>query len=322
MVSMTVARSQLIDRENGGFHHIVSRCVRRAWLCGLDPLTGRDHSHRKHWIEEGLLTLSGAFAVRVYSYAVMSNHCHIALEYRPQDALEYSDEEVARRWLVAYPPRRADLLEARVAALMDDPGRISVLRGRLGDLSWYMKCLNQGIARRANREDDCTGNFWEGRFKSSRPLKSLTALYACMVYVDLNPLRAGASGQVAEKGEHTSLRRRLEEARRDERKFGQEMAPMGIDGESRRIFTGGASLLALTLDQYRAHVEWTAGRDATHGGDRARTGSGAPHPPSDPEAFLGLLLSFRRRWSRKLGRGDIPLPGHIHPQLRTSAATA
>ena len=94
------------------------------------------------------------------------------------------------------------------------------------------------------------------------------------------------------------------------------MAPMGIDGESRRIFTGGASLLALTLDQYRAHVEWTAGRDATHGGDRARTGSGAPHPPSDPEAFLGLLLSFRRRWSRKLGRGDIPLPGHIHPAAR------
>ena len=73
----------------------------------------------------------------------MSNHCHMALEYRPQDALGYSDEEVARRWLVVYPPRRAGQLEARVAALLEDPERITVLRGRLGDLSWYMKCLNQ-----------------------------------------------------------------------------------------------------------------------------------------------------------------------------------
>ena len=139
MVSMTVARSQLIDRENGGFHHIVSRCVRRAWLCGLDPLTGRDHSHRKRWIEERLLTLASAFAVRVYSYAVMSNHCHIVLEYRPRDALGYSDEEVARRWLVAMPRRAAlELLQA----LLEDPERIAKLRGRLGDLSWYS--LNEG----------------------------------------------------------------------------------------------------------------------------------------------------------------------------------
>ena len=322
MVSMTVARNQLIDRENGGFHHIVSRCVRRAWLCGLDPLTGRDHSHRKRWIEERLLELAGAFTIRVYSYAVMSNHCHMALEYRPQDALGYSDEEVARRWLVVYPPRRAGQLEARVAALLEDPERITVLRGRLGDLSWYMKCLNQGIARRANREDDCTGRFWEGRFHSSRPLRSLKALYACMVYIDLNPLRAGASGRVAEEGEHTALRRRIEEARRDKRKFGQEIAPMGIDAESRRIFTAGDTRLTLMLRDYLAHVEWTAGRGARPDGDRAGPDSGAPPSLEDPNAFLAVLLSFRRRWSRKMGRGDIPLPGHTRPDPGASAATA
>ena len=322
MVSMTVARSQLIDRENGGFHHIVSRCVRRAWLCGLDPLTGRDFSHRKRWIEERLLTLASAFAVRVYSYAVMSNHCHIVLEYRPRDALGYSDEEVARRWLVAYPPRRAGQLELRVQALLEDPERIAKLRGRLGDLSWYMKCLNEAIARRSNREDDCTGRFWEGRFNSSRPMESLAALYPCMTYVDLNPLRAGATGRVAEAGEHTSLRRRIEEARREERKFGEAMAPMGINGESRRIFTGGDTRLSLTLRDYLAHVEWTSGRGARPTGECAEPRLGAPPSLADPEAFLARLRSFHRRWSRKLGRGDTPLPGYKRPESGALAATA
>ena len=322
MAPMTVARSQLIDRETGGFHHIVTRCVRRAWLCGLDPLTGRDHSHRKWWIEERLLNLSGAFAVRVYSYAVMSNHCHIALEYRPQDALEYSDEEVARRWLVAYPPRRAEQLELRVQALLDDPERISKLRGRLGDLSWFMKCLNQEIARRSNREDDCTGSFWEGRFNSSRPLKSLGALYACMTYIDLNPLRAGASKSVAEEGEHTALRRRLEEARRDGEKLGVGLAPMRICAERGRIFTAGPTPLTLTLREYLAHVEWTAGREAQPNEDCTGPRLGAPPSLADPEIFLAQLLSFHRRWGRKLGHGDFPLPGHIRPKLEAFAATA
>ena len=260
--------------------------------------------------------------MRVYSYAVMSNHCHIVLEYRPRDALGYSDEEVARRWLVAYPPRRAGQLELRVQALLEDPERIAKLRGRLGDLSWYMKCLNEAIARRSNREDDCTGSFWEGRFNSSRPMESLAALYPCMTYVDLNPLRAGATGRVAEAGEHTSLRRRIEEARREHRKLGEAMAPMMIRADSRRVHTGGDTRLALTLRDYLAHAEWTAGRWARPDGDRAGPRLGAPPSLADPEEFLARLLSFHRRWGRKLGHGDTPLPGHMGPESGALAATA
>ena len=322
MASMTVARSQLIDRENGGFHHIVSRCVRRAWLCGLDPLTGRDFSHRKRWIEERLLELAGAFTVRVYSYAVMSNHCHIALEYRPQDAPGLTDEEVARRWLVAYPPRRAEHLELRVAALLEDPDGIAKLRRRLGDLSWFMKRLNEGIARSANREDDCTGRFWEGRFSSSKPMESLEALYACMAYVDLNPLRAGATSRVAEEGEHTALRRRIEEALREKGKHGEALAPMRIDADSRRIFTAGDTRLALTLRDYLEHVEWTAGRGNGLVGDQVEPRAGAPPSLADPKAFLAALSKFHRRWGRRLGHGDTPLPGHKGPESGAFAATA
>ena len=217
---------------------------------------------------------------------------------------------------------RLSQLELRVQALLEDPERIAKLRGRLGDLSWYMKCLNEAIARRSNREDDCTGRFWEGRFNSSRPMESLAALYPCMTYVDLNPLRAGATGRVAEAGEHTSLRRRIEEARREERKFGEAMAPMGINGESRRIFTGGDTRLSLTLRDYLAHVEWTAGRGARPTGECAEPRLGAPPSLADPEAFLARLRSFHRRWSRKLGRGDTPLPGYKRPESGALAATA
>ena len=322
MECMTIARSQQIDRENGGFHHIVSRCVRRTWLCGYDRLTRRDFSHRKRWIEKRVLTLAGAFAVRVYGYAVMSNHCHIVLEYRPQDAREYSDEEVARRWLVAYPPRKAEHLEMRIRALLEDPDEIAKLRRRLGDLSWYMKCLNEVIARRSNREDECTGSFWEGRFRCCRPMEAARSVYACMTYVDLNPLSAGATERVAEEGEHTALRRRIEEARREQGKLDEALAPMRIDADSGRVFTEGNTRLALTLRDYLEHVEWTAGLGARPIGDRADARLGAPPSLEDPEAFLAELSKFHRRWGRKLGHGDTPLPDHRRPESGALSATA
>lgn len=312
MVRMTIARSELIDREKGGYHHVVMRCVRRAWLCGKDPLTGRDHSHRKAWVERRMLELAEVFAVRIHAYAVMSNHYHMEVEYSPREVDALTGEEVARRWLRAYPPRRAANLELAVSALVEDPERIEVLRSRLGDLSWYMRCLNWQIARRANREDGCTGKFWEGRYYSSRPLASLEAVEACMAYVDMNPRRAGAVRDAAGPGARTSLRRRVEEASRDGEKMGLPLSPMAITEEG-RVCTKGRAGVPWTLRGYLAQVDWLAARDDAGGAEAGASGAGLPAGMSDD--FLATLAGFDRRWGRKEGVGDTALPGHRRREL-------
>ena len=196
---MALPRSKYVREGQEGVYHCFSRCVRRAFLYGFDPLTCRDFSHRKAWLVDRLRYLAAIFAIEVCAYAVMENHYHTILRTRPDIVANWSDREVATRWLTLFPRHRGtgggaiSPVEEEICALVACPERIAKLRQRLCSLSWFMSRLNEFIARAVNKEDRVKGRFWEARFKCQALLDE-GAIDACMVYVDLNPIRAGLSG--------------------------------------------------------------------------------------------------------------------------------
>lgn len=209
---MPIPRSRQVFPDITPYYHCVSRCVRRAWLCGMDSESGQNFDHRKDWIEKRLLRLSAVFAIDLAAYAVMSNHYHVVLCLKSSSSSAWSDHEVIKRWgQLCHLPSEASKFSA--GATLDNAQmlwlreRIETWRSRLSSLSWFMRYVNEPLARRANREDDCTGRFWEGRFKCQALLDE-TALLACMAYVDLNPVRAGIVRQ-PQLSMHTSFRRRI-----------------------------------------------------------------------------------------------------------------
>ena len=210
---MALPRSKYVQKGQEGVYHCFSRCVRRAFLCGFDPLTRRDFSHRKAWLVDRLRYLAAIFAIEVCAYAVMETHYHNILRTRPDIVALWSDREVATRWLTLF-PRHRDLegtpippVEKEICALADCPERIAKLRQRLCSLSWFMGRLNEFIARAANKEDRVKGRFWESRFKCQALLDE-AAIAACMVYVDLNPIRAGVAA-IPEGSDFTSIQERI-----------------------------------------------------------------------------------------------------------------
>ncbi|WP_198263140.1 transposase [sulfur-oxidizing endosymbiont of Gigantopelta aegis] len=166
---MPTPRSQQISLSDTPYYHCISRCVRRTFLCGVDTVTNKDYSHRKQWFVERLALLSKTFAIDVCAYSIMSNHIHAVLKINASLAQSWSDETVIQHWqqLCSIPVLVERYLngESHSEAEQDKAREtIAVFRDRLMDISWFMRCLNEHIARRANAEDKCTGRFWEGRF--------------------------------------------------------------------------------------------------------------------------------------------------------------
>ena len=93
----TCARKDIVEKDAVSVYHCYSRCVRRARLCGQDPLTGKNFDHRKVWIEERLQLLASVFAIEICDSVVMDGHMHQIIRIRPDIAGQWSDEEVARR---------------------------------------------------------------------------------------------------------------------------------------------------------------------------------------------------------------------------------
>jgi REP element-mobilizing transposase RayT len=209
---MPQSRKSQISLIDTPFYHCVSRCVRRSFLCGEDKFTGQSYEHRRGWVEERLLFLSSVFAIDICAYAVMSNHTHVVLCVDKDLADSWSMKEVVRRWhqlyqgtLLSQKYQRGESLSKGERFSLEET--VMIYRQRLYDISWLMRNLNEYIAREANKEDGCTGRFWEGRFKSQALLDE-SAVLACMAYVDLNPIRAKMD-TTPETSKHTSIKQRI-----------------------------------------------------------------------------------------------------------------
>ena len=162
--------------------------------------------------------LASIFAVEVAAYAVLDNHLHVVLKLNDETAVGWSAAEVVRRWGKLFPPRGKDrqpleVSEAWVEVQLKNTKWVAETRKRLNSLGWFMKCLKEPLARMANKEDQCKGTFFEGRFKSIAILDE-EVLLTTLAYVDLNIVAAGMA-KSPEESEHTSVKARVDHCREE-----------------------------------------------------------------------------------------------------------
>jgi hypothetical protein len=127
-------------------------------LCGRDSHTGFDFEHRRQWIVDRIKLLCSIFAVDLCAYAIMSNHYHVVIRIDADRAKEWTDKEVVKRWMQLFSGDllmhqyliNADLTKVELKFVAE---LLVIWRERLCDLSWFMRCLNEPIARMANAED-------------------------------------------------------------------------------------------------------------------------------------------------------------------------
>ncbi len=252
---MPKPRKSLVSLDATPYYHCISRCVRRAFLCGEDTFTGNSYEHRRQWIEDRLLTLSTIFAIDIAAFAVMSNHYHVVLHINHAQASSWTNRQVVEQWHQLF---KGSLLSQRFVdgeilstaerdALSD---QIEEWRSRLMSISWFMRCTNEPIAREANVEDDVTGRFWEGRFKSQALLDE-KALLACMAYVDLNPIRARMA-KTPEQSNHTSIQRRIKHILNPEQK--DSLSLFQFAGNPRNNMPEG---IPFSASDYLELVDWS-----------------------------------------------------------------
>ncbi len=294
---MTIARARQVCLEATPYYHCVSRCVRRAFLCGRDRFTGRSFEHRRGWIEGRLAKLAGIFAIDLCAYAVMSNHYHIVVRIDEGRAKGWAHDEVIRRWLKLY--RGPALVHQYLAGEVKTTAEreivyelVKLWRARLAELGWFMRNINEPIAREANDEDGCKGRFWEGRYKCQALLDE-RALLTCMSYVDLNPVRA-AIATTPETSEYTSVRARVNGRDCHLIRFAD-----AVGGRSSR----DANRIPFGWSDYLQLIDW-AGR-AIHTGKRGRIRAGLPpifeRLDISSAAWLAEMKYFGKWYGRAIG---------------------
>jgi len=301
---MPKPRKTLVSLEATPYYHCVSRCVRRAFLCGEDTHSGNSYEHRRDWIQERMRALADVFSMDICAYAIMSNHYHVVLHVDRAQAESWDDAETIRRWHLVFSGHPLTHKFLAGAPLLKVERRLvgdlaTLWRSRLMDISWYMRCLNESVARQANEEDGCTGRFWEGRFKSQALLDE-KALAACLAYVDLNPIRADMA-KTPESSDYTSIKERIATAltatKHNEKQPGHLMP---FVGNPREEMPKG---LPFRLADYLELVDWTgrALRESKRGQIPADLPPILERLQIDPRYWLHMANNFEGRFKGLVG---------------------
>ena len=315
---MTRARKDLIHLDTTPYYHCISRCVRRAFLCGSDKFTKKSFDHRKRWLVSRLAELAEIFAIEICAYAVMSNHYHLVLRVDTDHAANWSTQEVALRWsrlynnVIAKKVADGDSLNSEEKAILKTA--IPIWRARLQDISWFMRNINEPLARTANEEDKCKGRFWEGRFKCQALIDD-AALLTCLTYVDLNPIRAGIANTL-QQSEFTSIQQRINMFREKQRNTNLEQRKRetttetvvprlaAFSDEQTKSRHAAKTSLPIEFASYLALIDWT-GRAIRHDKKGAIPNDVAPilvELGIETTQWLSGVRQFNKRFFSVAGR--------------------
>ncbi len=258
-------------------------------------------------MEERLLELSHSYAIEVCAYAVMSNHTHVVLFVDQEAANSWDLKEIIEHWHGVFSgiPLSQRYLRGETLCEAEEKKLRKIAetwRERLMSISWFMRCLNEPIARMANEEDGCTGRFWEGRFKSQALLDE-AALATCLAYVDLNPIRAGMA-ETPEQSDHTSIQKRirtLEKAPQNPQSISSqppELLP--FVGNPRKDMPKG---LPFVFKDYLELVDWTGRilRDDKSGAIPDTLPPVLKRLQIEPQAWITLNREFESRFRYLVG---------------------
>jgi REP element-mobilizing transposase RayT len=299
---MPKPRSQQISLSDTPYYHICSRTVRKAFLCGVDKKTGVSYEHRRSWIEKRIFQLSQVFTMDICAHAVMHNHLHLVLHVDSEQVKNWTTLDVLSRWhklfkgtLLTRKYQREQALTKFEMEIVEETAQ--VYKQRLIDISWFMRALNEPIARQANKEDKCTGHFWEGRFKSQALLDE-GALLSCMVYVDLNPVRAGIA-PTPEQSSFTSIQLRIKAALMGE----QPTTLLPFIGNEHQEKTSGISF---SLKDYLTLVDETGRviREDKRGAIDTKTTKILSRLHISDESWLKLTTNFEGIFTGAVGTAE------------------
>jgi len=299
--------------------------VRRAFLLGTDSLTGKNYDHRRGWLVERLELLAENFAIDVGFFAILANHLHLVLRTNPRLVKRMGSWEVARRWLRIYPGRRVldgnwiEPTDEQVQALAENKEKIKAIRKRLASVSWFMAGLKEYLARRANKEDGCSGTFFESRF-ACRAIRNDAGLLIAGIYNDLNQIRAGEA-LTPETSTWCSVWFRIQADKldrkqssvRDEDRQDRWLAPLTLEPDhlgdvpsAERYRSSDKGLLSMSLSDYLRLLEF-AGRQVRPGKHGAIPADLEPiltRLGMVPEEFLGAVTKFPAWFRRFAGTTD------------------